>query len=154
MWIQLNAALTDQRRAEIRLIGPSLTGKDSTIGFSNNFTLNIIFASQSFIQGLNEMLSACRFTFTLSNTCSNICSLDMYQWSNISPRNKTHSNPWYSQDDHFEEVDGGVKEPVLFRAWVRKSSQEKPTPNIAARILVWKPSHTNCLDSFQSKIHS
>ena len=60
IWIQLNAALTDQRRAEISLIGPIQAWKDSTIGISNNFSANFNFATrQSFIQELNEMSSAC-----------------------------------------------------------------------------------------------
>ena len=60
MWIQLNAALTDQRRAEISLIGPIQAWKDSTIGISNNFSANFNFASRpSFIQELNEMSSIC-----------------------------------------------------------------------------------------------
>lgn len=43
----LNAILTDQRRDEISLIGPNASWKDSAADISNNFTFNLIFASQS-----------------------------------------------------------------------------------------------------------
>ena len=45
----LNAILTDQRRDEISLIGPNASWKDSAADISNNFTFNLIFASQSFL---------------------------------------------------------------------------------------------------------
>ena len=60
MWIQQDDTLTDQRRAEISLIGPSRAWKDSTNGSFRLFLAQFHFCQPSFIQAHVGRVHICR----------------------------------------------------------------------------------------------